>query len=80
MSDTAGAPLSRETILADTAQILDVEVTEIDTTVSLVDQGLDSVRLMALVERWRDTGVDVDFVSLASEPDLEQWFALLDPR
>ena len=72
--------LDRNTILADTAQILEVDVAEIDPSVSLVDQGLDSVRLMALVERWRDSGADVDFVSLASEPDLEQWFALLGPR
>lgn len=72
--------LDRDTILADTAQILDVDVAEIDLSVSLVDQGLDSVRLMALVERWRDSGADVDFVSLAAEPDLEQWFALLGPR
>ncbi|MFM1724320.1 MULTISPECIES: phosphopantetheine-binding protein [Rhodococcus] len=73
-------PLDRDTILADTAQILEVDVAEIDTSVSLVDQGLDSVRLMALVERWRDSGADVDFVSLASEPDLEQWITLLEPR
>ncbi|NKR44744.1 isochorismatase [Rhodococcus hoagii] len=72
--------LDRDTILADTAQILEVHVAEIDPSVSLVDQGLDSVRLMALVERWRDSGADVDFVSLASEPDLEQWFTLLEPR
>ncbi|NKS66557.1 phosphopantetheine-binding protein [Prescottella equi] len=72
--------LDRDTILADTAQILEVDVAEIDPSVSLVDQGLDSVRLMALVERWRDSGADVDFVSLASEPDLEQWITLLEPR
>lgn len=72
--------LDRDTILADTAQILEVDVAEIDPSVSLVDQGLDSVRLMALVEHWRDSGADVDFVSLASEPDLEQWFTLLEPR
>lgn len=72
--------LDRDTILADTAQILEVDVAEIDPSVSLVDQGLDSVRLMALVERWRDAGADVDFVSLATEPDLEQWCTLLEPR
>ncbi len=69
--------LDRTTILADTARILEVEPDEIDPAVSLVDQGLDSVRLMALVEQWRSAGADIDFVSLASEPDLEQWCALL---
>lgn len=67
----------RTTILADIAGILELEADELDESVSLVDQGLDSVRLMALVEQWRAAGVDVDFVSLASEPDLTQWVALL---
>lgn len=69
--------IDRTTILADTARILEVEPDELDPTVNLVDQGLDSVRLMALVEQWRSAGADVDFVSLASEPDLEQWCVLL---
>ncbi|MFZ2526337.1 MAG: phosphopantetheine-binding protein [Rhodococcus sp. (in: high G+C Gram-positive bacteria)] len=69
--------LDRVTVLADTARILEVELDELDPSVSLVDQGLDSVRLMALVEHWRGAGAEVDFVSLASEPDLEQWCALL---
>ncbi|MFD3810193.1 phosphopantetheine-binding protein [Rhodococcus sp. NPDC058639] len=69
--------LDRATILADTARILEVEPDELDPTVNLVDQGLDSVRLMALIEQWRGAGADIDFVSLASEPDLEQWCALL---
>lgn len=67
----------RSTILADIARTLELEPDELDTSASLVDQGLDSVRLMALVEHWRGGGVDVDFVSLASEPDLEQWITLL---
>ncbi|MGV9744924.1 phosphopantetheine-binding protein [Rhodococcus zopfii] len=72
--------LDRTTVLADTARILEVELDELDPSVSLVDQGLDSVRLMALVEQWRSAGADIDFVSLASEPDLEQWCALLAGR
>ncbi|WP_420749239.1 phosphopantetheine-binding protein [Rhodococcus sp. O3] len=69
--------LDRGTILADTARILEVEPDELDPTASLVDQGLDSVRLMALVEHWRGAGADVDFVSLASAPDLDEWCTLL---
>ncbi|UYP19564.1 phosphopantetheine-binding protein [Rhodococcus sp. Z13] len=72
--------LTRETILADIARILAVEPDELDPAASLVDQGLDSVRLMALVEQWRSAGVDVDFVDLASSADLEQWVALLQAQ
>lgn len=69
--------LDRTTIVADTAELLGVDLEELDPAVSLVDQGLDSVRLMALVERWRDEHPDIDFVALASDPVLEQWVALL---
>lgn len=80
MTASENPTIDRDRILADTARILEVEVDDIDPAVSLVDQGLDSVRLMALVEQWRDGGADVDFVTLATEPDLELWYSLLDPR
>ncbi|AEF38601.1 phosphopantetheine-binding protein [Hoyosella subflava] len=69
--------LQRSTILADTARILEVPADQLDPSVSLVDQGLDSVRLIALVEQWRETGVDVDFVALSTQPELDHWFAVL---
>ncbi|MDV3205737.1 phosphopantetheine-binding protein [Rhodococcus sp. DMF-1] len=79
MSAQSGT-VDRETIRTDVARLLEIEADELDPAVSLVDQGLDSVRLMALVERWRDAGADVDFVSLATEPQLEAWYDLLTPR
>ncbi|CCW10071.1 phosphopantetheine-binding protein [Rhodococcus aetherivorans] len=72
--------LDRETIRTDIARLLEIEADELDPALSLVDQGLDSVRLMALVEQWRGAGADVDFVSLATEPRLEAWYDLLAPR
>ena len=79
MSAQSGT-VDRETIRTDVARLLEIEAGELDPAVSLVDQGLDSVRLMALVERWRDAGADVDFVSLATEPQLEAWYDLLTAR
>ncbi|ATQ30844.1 isochorismatase [Rhodococcus ruber Chol-4] len=79
MSAQSGT-VDRETIRTDVARLLEIEADELDPAVSLVDQGLDSVRLMALVERWRDAGADVDFVSLATEPQLEAWYDLLTAR
>lgn len=72
--------LDRETIRTDIARLLEIEADELDPALSLVDQGLDSVRLMGLVEQWRGAGADVDFVSLATEPQLEAWYDLLAPR
>ena len=79
MSAQSGT-VDRETIRTDVARLLEIEADELDPAVSLVDQGLDSVRLMALGERWRDAGADVDFVSLATEPQLEAWYDLLTAR
>ncbi|QIX49047.1 phosphopantetheine-binding protein [Rhodococcus sp. DMU1] len=79
MSTQSGI-LDRETIRTDIARLLEIEADELDPALSLVDQGLDSVRLMALVEQWRGAGADVDFVSLATEPQLEAWYDLLAPR
>lgn len=72
MTNTSNT-LSAEQIAADTARILDIEVGELDATADLTDYGLDSLRLMTLVDKWRDGGADVDFVSLASAPILDRW-------
>ncbi|RJL31016.1 isochorismatase [Bailinhaonella thermotolerans] len=44
---------------------------------NLVDWGLDSIRLMTLVERWREEGVEVAFEDLAENPTLTGWAELL---
>ncbi|THF55623.1 isochorismatase family protein [Pseudothauera rhizosphaerae] len=47
---------------------------------SLLDWGLDSIRIMALLETWRRAGLDVDFMALAGQPTLAAWWALLNRR
>lgn len=44
---------------------------------SLLDSGLDSVRLMTLVERLQQRGADVSFGDLAERPSLREWAGLL---
>ena len=46
----------------------------------IVEQGLDSVRLMLLVERLRSRGADVDFLDMTQFTTLESWAALLEER
>ncbi|TVL89698.1 phosphopantetheine-binding protein [Streptomyces sp. SAJ15] len=70
--------LTLEQLRADVADVLGEEPADIPDDENLVDYGLDSVRLMTLVERWRrDHGVTVDLADLAERPALEEWGRLL---
>lgn len=69
--------LTRESVIGDIAAALDQPPSAIDETTDLLDQGLDSIRIMGLVERWRTAGAsDVDFPTLAAEPTVSHWVAV----
>lgn len=66
--------LDREHIVADLAEVLDVPAEELGDDANVLDMGLDSVRLMSLVERWRAAGATrADIVVLAGEPVVGAW-------
>lgn len=66
--------VTREQAIQDVADILYVEPSELDSSADLLDQGMDSVRIMSLVERWRSSGVtEIDFIALAEDQRLDQW-------
>ncbi|GGV28718.1 phosphopantetheine-binding protein [Streptomyces spectabilis] len=70
--------LSPERIRADVAELLDCDPAEIAPDDNLMDHGLDSVRIMTLIERWRAAGAaSVEFPDLAERPELGHWTALL---
>lgn len=69
-------PLSRQQVRSDVAELLQ-EVASIGDDENLLERGLDSIRLMSLVERWRRTGAEISFVELAERPTLTDWYALL---
>lgn len=64
-------------VLTHVAKVLGLPPEEIDETESLLDQGMDSIRLMSLVENWREYGVETDFVALAEAPTVHAWQRLL---
>ncbi|MFI0408060.1 phosphopantetheine-binding protein [Actinomadura sp. 3N508] len=70
-------PLTPDRVRADVAEVLNLDPREVGDDVQLLDQGLDSIRLMTLVERWRAEGADVDLIDLAEQPTVTQWVALL---
>lgn len=72
--------LSPETIRADVALLLHRNPDEVFDQENLFEAGLDSIRLLTLLEQWREAGVAVSFVELAEQPTLEHWSRLLTSR
>ncbi|GAB4210741.1 MAG: isochorismatase [Roseiflexaceae bacterium] len=70
--------LDREQIRADVAELLEESPADLAEDDNLLDRGLDSIRLMSLVERWRAAGAEVGFVELAERPTLAAWWQLLE--
>lgn len=48
-----------------------------DDEENLIDAGLDSIRVMGLIETWRSAGFDVDFADLAAQPTIAGFHARL---
>ncbi|MFF9347865.1 phosphopantetheine-binding protein [Streptomyces sp. NPDC014734] len=70
--------LTLEHMRKDIADVLGESVDDIPDDENLVDYGLDSVRLMMLVGRWREAhGVDTAVADLAERPAIEEWAVLL---
>lgn len=73
----AGLPQSLEMLHQTISQLLAVPVSDFTPEDNLLDMGLDSIRLMSLVERWKRSGAELSFVQLAEEPTLNHWWQLL---
>ncbi|KAB2441596.1 isochorismatase family protein [Bacillus luti] len=59
------------------AQLLREPVESIDIDENLLNRGLDSVRIMSLVEKWRREGKEITFADLAERPTVAGWYSLL---
>ncbi len=59
------------------AQLLREPVESIDIDEDLLNRGLDSVRIMSLVEKWRREGKEITFADLAERPTVAGWYSLL---
>lgn len=72
-----GAGLTVERLRADVEQVLGEPSGSLGEHDNLLDRGMDSIRLMSLVESWRTAGVETDFITLAEEPTVAAWTRLL---
>ncbi|WP_406589213.1 isochorismatase family protein [Bacillus atrophaeus] len=79
-SGSSSQLLTQQAVRQQIAELLQESPADIADTDDLIDRGLDSVRIMSLVEQWRRAGAEVTFVELAENPTLENWWRLLSSR
>ncbi|KID29080.1 phosphopantetheine-binding protein [Prauserella rugosa] len=78
MAEPTTGPITESAIRADVAELLGRDADGIAADENLMDAGLDSIRIMSLIERWRAAGADtVEFPDLAERPELGHWVSLL---
>ena len=77
---SATLPTSAGELQEQIAQVIDEPVDSFDLDDDLMEVGLDSIRLMILVERWRSAGVHLGFVELAEQPTVNGWWTLMNKQ
>jgi bifunctional isochorismate lyase/aryl carrier protein len=70
--------LTVDDVRAHVAEVLEEPAADIGDHDDLLDRGLDSIRLMNLVERWRELGITTSFVDLAETPTVSAWAKLFE--
>lgn len=74
---SSGIPTTMDALRQQVAALIEMTPDELDWDDSLLFAGLDSVRLMSLVDRWQQQGSRLGFAELAQAPTLRQWWDLL---
>ena len=74
---STSSTLTREQVRAEVAELLQESPEALGDDDNLFERGMDSIRLMTLVEKWRAAGTETTFVELAERPTLADWFTLL---
>lgn len=80
LASLQGLPQTAQSLRASVAALLGMPAAELAEDENLLYAGLDSIRLMSLVERWRRAGAGVTFVELAEAPTLARWWGLLSAQ
>ncbi|MDI1261535.1 isochorismatase family protein [Aquabacterium sp.] len=68
---------SEQALLLDVAKVMEMPASDLQADDNLVDMGLDSIRLMAMIGHWKKAGSQVDFSALAKVPTIQAWWPLL---
>lgn len=73
-------PITLESMRADIAAMLHEEPDAVGDDDNLMDLGLDSMRVMSLVLKWSEGGLDLEFGELAERPTLAGWWELVSAK
>lgn len=69
--------LTLEQMCQDVAETLSLDPEEVDVHENLLFLGLDSIRAMMLLEKWRQHGVTLTFAELIEKVTLQEWWTLI---
>lgn len=64
----------------DIATITEQDIDDIEIDEPLMFLGLDSIRAMNLIDRWKNQGIDISFAELAEQPTLENWWSIIETK
>lgn len=62
------------------ADVLAIDVAEVLEDENLIYLGLDSVRVMLLIDRWRAAGIDISLADLSQATTVLEWHAVLSQK
>ncbi|BDR15166.1 isochorismatase family protein [Vibrio sp. STUT-A11] len=66
--------LSLEAMRKDVADILEVDLDEVDVDENLIFLGLDSIRVMTLHSRWKMLGLDIELAEMVAKNTIKDWW------
>lgn len=72
------APLSLEVMQKDIAEMLDLDIEDVDVDENLMLIGLDSIRAMRLFEGWRNQGANIAFSEIIKKVTLREWWQTIE--
>lgn len=80
MAEGRTEAITLESMRAEIAAMLHEPPDAVGDDDNLIDLGLDSIRAMALVQRWIQAGAKVEFSEFAETPELRAWWKLVSSR
>ncbi|WP_145514077.1 isochorismatase family protein [Yersinia massiliensis] len=74
------ANFSKDELKQQLLALVDESAEDFDENENLINYGLSSVHIMTLATQWRQQGIELNFVDLAKNPSLNNWWILLEQQ